>query len=322
MVVTQPALIVIATLVALVGFVTASPVFVLPRDDAKASTEYLGRVTDPWHKPVFDQIISFGDSFSDTGNGAWAISNNTWPADRNYVGHRFSNGPVWIENTAKLLHLPLQSFAIGGATTDKALVRGYTGPNSTIAVPSVNEQVDAFLRSSPKGLSRTLFVLEGGGNDAFFGLPNVTASQSVTALVRAAKKLEAKGAQYVLVPTLPPLAPHYPFAAQTPSYVEPLAEFSAQFREAVRLAVGKVKSRAEVDLFATYSRVLANPKQFGFDPKKIDENCLKGVYSGGKVTVCANPRSHIWWDEYHPTRDMHFVSGYAAVQALQRVGWV
>ncbi|KAM0793177.1 hypothetical protein ACM66B_000650 [Microbotryomycetes sp. NB124-2] len=302
--------------------VHASPVFVLPRDDASSATEYLGRPTDPWHNPLFDQIVSFGDSFSDVGNGAWTVSNKTWPADSHYVGHRFSNGPVWMENTAKLLHLPLTSFAVGGATTSNKLVQGYTGPNSTIPVPSVVDQVEAFLKAKSGKMAKTLFVIEGGGNDAFFGLPNVTASKSVNDLVRAARKLEARGAKYVLLPTLPPLAPHYPFSAQTPSYSQPLKDFSTEFRQAVLSATKTIKTRAYVDLYTTYSRVLANPKLFGFDPSKIDENCLKGVYSGGKVTVCDEPRRYVWWDEYHPTKDMHFVSGYAAVQALRRAGWV
>ncbi|KAK4058091.1 hypothetical protein OIO90_000830 [Microbotryomycetes sp. JL221] len=298
----------------------ASPIFVLPRDSRTGTEQYYD---SPWHQPQFNRIVSFGDSFSDAGNGAWLASNKTWPADKNYVGHRFSNGPVWIENAAKILRLPLQSYATGGATTDNRLVQGYTGFNSTIKVRSVFDQVELFLASKPKGVKSTLFVIEGGGNDAFFGLPNVTASQSVAGLVKATKKLEAQGAKYILLPTLPPLAPHYPFAAQSPSYIEPLADFSTQFRRDMLQAVNATKARAYVDLYTTYSRVLAQPRQFGFDPALIDQNCLVGVYSGeGRVTVCKNPREHIWWDEYHPTTSMHAISGYAAVQALKRVGWV
>lgn len=79
------------------------------------------------------QIVIFGDSFSDNGassedpwndlpvsstlhagNGAWKITNHTWPADPAYYKGRFSNGPTWIEDTAAKLGLQLYDYAVGG----------------------------------------------------------------------------------------------------------------------------------------------------------------------------------------------------------------
>lgn len=51
-----------------------------------------------------------------TGTGAWRVSNNTWPSDEAYYGHRFTNGPVWVEYLAELLGMELDDNAVGGGT--------------------------------------------------------------------------------------------------------------------------------------------------------------------------------------------------------------
>lgn len=51
-----------------------------------------------------------------TGAGAWTVSNHTWPRDPAYFGHRFSNGPVWVEYLADRLKMELDDYAVGGGT--------------------------------------------------------------------------------------------------------------------------------------------------------------------------------------------------------------
>jgi hypothetical protein len=58
---------------------------------------------------------------------------------------RFSDGPVWVEDVASNLLIPLYDYAYGGATTDNNLVEGYTGPDSTVLLPGVAQQVSEFL---------------------------------------------------------------------------------------------------------------------------------------------------------------------------------
>lgn len=130
------------------------------------------------------------------------------------------------------------------------------------------------------------------------------------------------GAKHFLVPTLPPLAPHYPFSVLMPSYAQPLADFSSEFRRTILSGVGKSKGKRQVvvaDFWTTYSTVLDDPKAFGFDPSKIDQSCLRGVYMEvpGGVTVCSEPRKYVYWDEYHPTKAMHRIVAKTALEALQ-----
>lgn len=157
-------------------------------------------ISNTFSRPLnkYNQIVAFGDSFTDAGNGAWSMSNHTWPLVPYYSGHRFSNGKVWVQELSSLLRIPLLDNAIGGATTNNSLLQGFTGPNSSISVPSTLDQVTLYLKSASfnkHDISKTLFVVGGGGNDAFFGFGNdqVTPSSTVGALYAAVNALKAQG---------------------------------------------------------------------------------------------------------------------------------
>ena len=151
-----------------------------------------------------------------TGN-VFKLTNGAWPADPAYFKGRYSNGPVWVEVMAKKLGLKLNDFAFGGgmfcpflrfhlfwltrtiqfygclATSDNALVQGFTGLNSTIPVPSATDQVATYLSGKKTNDIRgILFTIMIGGNNIFFN-PNVTAKQSVDIVATIIDKLESKG---------------------------------------------------------------------------------------------------------------------------------
>lgn len=50
----------------------------------------LPHVTPRQSSGNYTRLIVFGDSYSDDGNGAWIVSNKTWPSDPAYYGHHFS----------------------------------------------------------------------------------------------------------------------------------------------------------------------------------------------------------------------------------------
>src|SRR4029079_18042 len=132
-------------------------------------------------QPTFDHLVIFGDSLSDMGNAG-----------------RFSNGPVWVEQLAAMLKLPLsaserggQNFAVGGVEE---------GPQSLRA------QVEDFLKQ-PRPSGRTLYVIWGGGNDVLAAIGEPDAPSKVTAaaasLTSIVAELIAHGALDLLVPNLP-----------------------------------------------------------------------------------------------------------------------
>jgi phospholipase/lecithinase/hemolysin len=98
------------------------------------------------HGSRFKEIVCFGDSLSDDGHGSFALTNGTWPPSQYWHG-RYSDGPTWIEETARMLATPLRNYAVGGATSDNDLVRGCTGVKCSVPSPSMVEQVDAYIAS-------------------------------------------------------------------------------------------------------------------------------------------------------------------------------
>ncbi|TFK80986.1 carbohydrate esterase family 16 protein [Polyporus arcularius HHB13444] len=246
-------------------------------------------------------IIAFGDSFSDNGNGSWAITNHTWPADPHYAGGRFSNGPVWIEYVAGNLSISLVDYAIGG---------GYTGPGSTVPVPSVDQQVVGFLQKPPSNVSlaNPLFVLFGGANDPLFDL-NVTAAQSFQELMtsKAALKSAYPRADILLL-SYPDLS-RIPYDFYTDAQTKlKLRAFSYDLAGLLRRAQLRDKDLKYVDLIPLFAdfKYYGMPAAYGFAPLGAYGSCLTGAYRETEnVTVCDDPDEMVFWDEYHPTTHAH-----------------
>ncbi|KAH8744674.1 GDSL-like Lipase/Acylhydrolase [Diaporthe sp. PMI_573] len=265
--------------------------------------------------PSFTSMVIFGDSLSDNGNGSARISNNTWPSDKYYNG-RFSNGLVWAEYVAGNLSVPLYDYAVGGATTSNSLVQGYTGPQSTIAVPSVFDQVASFLgnttpqastfsASDRMAVSTPLFVLFAGANDILFNA-NISASQSYQYLVQAQNLLRGAYPEAKVLTLSPPDLSRLPYGF----YVDKLAK--QQLRTYTHLLgdlldISKA-SAVNVDLRSLFDDFdyYATPQAYGFKPLGLYGSCLTGIYGEApNITSCEDAEKHVYWDEYHPTTHAH-----------------
>ncbi|KZP29959.1 carbohydrate esterase family 16 protein [Athelia psychrophila] len=265
---------------------------------------------------VVKNIVVFGDSYSDNGNGTYRISNGTWPADPAYDGGRFSNGPVWVEDIAGALNVELHDFAIGGSSSDNNLTQGLTGPNATIAVPSALDQLSTYLGGvkANASLSDTLFIVYTGINDAFFNA-NATGAESVKAIITIIEKLRNKGAKHFLVASYLDVskAPYQHYIDATTN--AQLRKWSNEYRAQIKLLAGSQVTY--VDLYSLYSDMFAHPRRYGFDPSKISRSCLTGAYGEAPRTLCTDPDKYIFWDEFHPTRKTHQLMAEAAQKALR-----
>lgn len=141
------------------------------------------------------------------------------------------------------------------------------------------DQIASFLklpRGGANDLTKSLVIIYGGANDAFFGLPSITAAEVVANVKVAVKRLKARGATHFLLPTLPPLGSNYPFSTLVPSYSRPLAKYAAEHRSAL-LALAKADSSIAVaDLFPLFQDIYKSPASYGFDSTVLNRSCLRG----------------------------------------------
>ncbi|KAL9097308.1 MAG: hypothetical protein Q9165_000735 [Trypethelium subeluteriae] len=205
------------------------------------------------------------------------------------------------------------------ATTNNHLVQGFTGPRSTVPVPSVNDQIDAFLADRNHAeLSSALVVVLGGLNDIFFNA-TLQASQSVEAIFTSINKLRAKGAtsfltlNYYNASRIP--YDHY----TTPLNQQQLSNFSASLGTALSTISALETRLAYVDLTPLFAEFdyYGEPAKYGLDKYAAYESCLTGVYGETPTrTLCNDPEKQVFWDEYHPTTKVHALIAGEALKAI------
>ncbi|KAG9401590.1 hypothetical protein AC1031_009457 [Aphanomyces cochlioides] len=253
------------------------------------------------------KIVSFGDSLTDTGNGAFVLTKGFKPLSPYYNG-RFSNGPTYIEWTAAALNATLDNRAIGGATADNSKIPAVyaLGANDTYKVPSVVEQVSSYLRQT-KGSShdRTLFTILVGGNDDLLntGLRlNRTGEDIATSIYNQWEALAKEGATNIA------------------SIVQPLqaSQFLVDYNLHIHKLADKFKQRypcANLGLYelpALVATVLAAPIAFGFEHGLFDP-CFNGTH------LCADPDKYLAFDSTpHPTAAFHRVISASFVDFIRK----
>lgn len=268
-------------------------------------------------------LVVFGDSLCDDGSGVFPLSNGSWPPTQyGYDQGRFSNGPVWPEYLARNLSIALYDYAYGGATTSNIIIQGYSGSRSTIPVPSVDEQVSRFLDNKPSGLdvNTTLFAVTGGVNDVLLDA-NASAWTATSVLAQQISRLEKVGAQNFL------LFNYYDISLiPYDSYVEPaLKETYYQFSADLEQALTKLQRATPGSYFFSFARSLfprlyfyGEPTDYGLDSYGAYGSCVTGIYAETpNITVCSDPSKKVFWDEYHPTTNMHALVAAGMLEKLR-----
>jgi phospholipase/lecithinase/hemolysin len=237
----------------------------------------------------FDHLVVFGDSLSDSGNAG-----------------RFSNGPVWVEQLAEKLKLPLlpsgrggQNYAVGGA-------RLGSEPES------LPDQVHQFLKL-PSLSGRTLYVVWGGGNDVLAAIGEPDALSKINAAAGALKtilaELIAHGASNLLVPNLPDVSLTPEVQAHGSRAIDEARRLTEAFNKAVDHSLGDLASSPDTKLYrldvaAMAERARKDPASYGFT--NISAPC-------GGTSQC---EKYLFWDEIHPTTEAHARLADAALRAL------
>ena len=140
---------------------------------------------------LYNSMVVFGDSLSDSGNNALVIgtdpgqviTGNTYVPTFPYASGVYSNGPVWASDAASALGVPLSPSLAGG--TNYAFGGATTGPAMNSFPYSLLTQASQYLGSTGNHASpNALYVVEGGGNDA---------RAALTAIAGGAPRTDGRG---------------------------------------------------------------------------------------------------------------------------------
>jgi len=285
----------------------------------------------PASASIYNSLVVFGDSLSDSGNNALVIGsnagqtilNNSYVPSQPYGSGVYSNGPVWASNAAAALGVPLQPSLPGG--TNYAFGGATTGPVASGFPYSLLTQANQYL-STHTASANALYVIAGGGNDARAALGQIAACGGVcaastvmaTALQYAANvgaivdALQAGGAQHIIVWNTPNLglAP-----AVTAAGATGLATFlAASMNAALAARLGGESFVTTFDIFGLGTSIALNPGAYGFT--NVTDAC-------GAI-VGANCNTYAYWDGIHPTAAAHQVisDAFLAVAVPEPSTWV
>jgi phospholipase/lecithinase/hemolysin len=234
-------------------------------------------------------VVAYGDSYSDNGN----------------LG-RESNGPVIVEDLAADLGVPLIDHAWVGATTGIGNLSDngglYTLGNR--GYPGMMTSVNQDLVNPFPGFSNMLVVVWGGHNDILVNGQD----QGVINIVNIVRKLQAIGAQNILVPGVMDLG-LTPFGNGQPSANrQRLSAISNAFNSSLQNALPP--GVIYFDTAGVLRDIIANPAAYN----------LTNVTAGCSLTpACANPDQYLFWDFFHPTAHMNTIFAADFAQAVQAV---
>lgn len=255
------------------------------------------------------QIVSFGDSLTDTGN-VYNFLGDAIVGPPYYQG-RFSNGPVYIERLAERLGIAAptpsrtggMNYAYGGAQTGSG--------NSSLVIPNISTQVSTYMATLPAANPGQLFVLWGGAND-FLGT-QTNANIPINNLSSNIVTLSGLGAMNFLIPNLPPLG-------STPGRLGGVDEvrlndLTVAFNLGLETELSRLESSLGVNIYRldTYGLIqdaLSNPAAYGLT------NVTDAAYNSTSGSVVVNPDEYLFWDTLHPTATAHRFIGDRAFASV------
>lgn len=269
----------------------------------------------------YDEIVVFGDSFSDTGN-IFNATQKAIPPSSSYFNGRFSNGSVWVDYLASDLGInfnPKINYAYGGATTGFENI-GIEG------LPGLQQQINSFTLANQSGDPNSLYIVWAGTNDYldyfFGGSPNPT--QTVTNLMDAVKALAAVGAKDIMVVNQPNLG-NFPVTGGNSLTSNLLSKYSNAHNSllSTNLNFLSQKLNSDINIFSLdvnslYSRIIADPGEFGFT--NVTDSCI-GKSSVVPINipeqpVACTPDEFLFWDQVHPTTATHKLIAELAFSVL------
>jgi phospholipase/lecithinase/hemolysin len=283
------------------------------------------QVQGPTLSNSYSQVISFGDSMSDTGNMyavTAAVGGVGMPTLPN-AGGRFSNGPVVIEAMSNILYVPLLNYAYGGAQSGYGNLLPFYAMQQGM-LKQVNDYLANLGSASRTADAKALYVLWTGPDD-FYASNNMYLKSSAGVITANIKQgmvtLYQRGARNFFVPMMPDLS-ITPSARQhnktETTYLASAKQRSSELAASVTAmlkAFAKQYPLAKVRTFDTYTYSQERMTQAAADGYDVTNPCYTPAFMGLPGPVCDSPDTHLFWDTNHPTAAGSLVIGTAFANA-------
>ena len=305
---------------------------------ALAAAPAFAQATAASNDHPYSQTVFFGDSLTDSGHFRPALVQVAGPQAA-LVG-KFTTNPwlVWSEYLADFYGTNATSdnqggdnYAVGGALagTDTSAT---LAPGFTLPVASMATQVANYLEATG-GVAdpNALYTVWGGNNDVFAavatagagGDPAPVIGGAVAAQVGVVGTLQAAGAQYILVPTIPDIGQTPGFRAQGAAAQGAGTQLSAAYNDALFGAFAQAGLRViPLDTFHLFQEVVANPAAFGFS--NITGTACQPQITAQSLTCNPNTyvtpdaaTSYAFADGVHPSGAAHAVIADYATSVLE-----
>ena len=305
---------------------------------ALAAAPAFAQVSPAANDSPYSQTVFFGDSLTDSGHFRPALVQVAGPQAA--ILGRFTTNPwlVWSEYLADFYGTGAASdnqggsnYAVGGARAGEDS-SATLAPGFTLPVASMTTQVANYLAATG-GVAdpNALYTVWGGNNDVFAavataaagGNPAPVIGAAVAAEVTAVGTLQAAGAQYVLVPTIPDIGLTPGFRAQGPAAQAAGTQLSAAYNDALFDAFAQAGLRViPLDTFHLFQEVAADPAAFGFS--NITGTACQPQITAQSLTCNPNTyvtpdaaTSYAFADGVHPSGAAHAVIADYATSVLE-----
>lgn len=236
---------------------------------------------------VFERIVTFGDSLSDTGN-LYEYMMHLLPKSPPYYKGHFSNGPVWTENVfahyfLSASHEHDNNYAAGGAA---AVIDG----TNTLPFSLGTEVEDYLYLHEDHKKDSTLFLVWIGGNNYinFPGHVEETTTKAVNAIERNLSSLIHHGAEIFFVPNLPDLGA-IPKANSNANHSAQLSALTIAHNKKLKAMLEKMKTAhpnvmfIEFDAKSIWDDVVEHPENYGIS------NTRDACYDGSIILLKTEP---------------------------------
>ncbi|MHC9084870.1 autotransporter domain-containing protein [Luteimonas sp. RIT-PG2_3] len=280
----------------------------------------------------FSRTVFFGDSLTDAGFFRPLLVQQAGPQAA--ILGRFTTNPglVWAEHLANYYGTNASpngngqagdNYAVGGARIVQVSIEEL-GP-----IPSLTAQAQRYLGSTG-GLADedALYTVWGGGNELFAVAANPSQAQAIigaaiTAQVGLVGTLQAAGARYVLVPSIPDIGVTPSFSAQGSAAAAQGSGLALAYNNALYGALAGNGLRViPLDTFHFLREAVANPSLFGFS-NVTGTACLPQITAQsltcnpGSYVVPGADQSYLFADGVHPSSAAHKIIGDLAISVLE-----